>query len=80
MGWYLLSVLLTVYLVHFISYISVGIFDLNSLRNMSSTMADFLDSSSTAAPILLEALKNTTLDVTQVCLFNLYCNRKILKI
>ncbi|CAG2194488.1 SYNE1 [Mytilus edulis] len=42
------------------------IVDINFLANMSSTFAEFIQTSSAAIPGLLEALKNTTVDVTQV--------------
>ncbi|VDI72583.1 ATP-binding cassette, subfamily A (ABC1), member 1, partial [Mytilus galloprovincialis] len=41
------------------------IVDINFLANMSSTFAEFIQTSSAAIPGLLEALKNTTVDVTQ---------------
>ncbi|CAC5362986.1 unnamed protein product [Mytilus coruscus] len=41
------------------------IVDISFLANMSSTFAEFIKTSSTTVPGLLEAMKNTTVDVTQ---------------
>lgn len=52
----------------YISSYAVDLLGFDSLLSMSSTLADFVTTSAGAVPGLLDALKNTTIDSSQVYL------------